>query len=180
MVVIDQQSPKSAAEYFPPAPGFALLADLQTLDDEAEALLSRISEQDKHTAAYLRLLNRKIDTVAQHLSLPNTAQPLQDIDLSEGGIGFSTPQTQAPGSAIALQLQLPPQNLGLWLTARVMYQYQQRQHTGAPDAEARPPLYSTGCRFEGLSETEQLLLGRHILSIQARERRVQRQRADSE
>lgn len=154
---------------FPDSADIGLLTDLRLLNDEAELLLRKIAEQDKASASYLRLLNRKIERIAQFLIQPQGARQLTGITLSEGGVSMLSKDPLATNTLLALQIRLGSEGLGLLARARVVY-----------SLESAPERFRSGCQFLDLDEQQLHLLARHSLEAQARQRRMQRDRQPQE
>ncbi|MGV8844562.1 MAG: PilZ domain-containing protein [Pseudomonas sp.] len=141
---------------------FNLLSELHLADFESQHLLRQISESDRNMASYLKVINKRIDLLAQALAqslLHDIGQP-RAVSLSEDGIHFTNPQALVVGSHLALKMVLMPQALGLLLRAEVLY--------CNPSADQQ---FEIGTHFEALTDAQRQLLARHILHKQARQRR---------
>ncbi|AGI25099.1 type IV pilus assembly PilZ [Pseudomonas sp. ATCC 13867] len=141
---------------------FNLLSDLHLTDFESQHLLRHIHERDRPLASYLKVINKRIDLIAQALtqSLLREIGPPRQVTLSEGGIDFRDTQPLPLGQGLALKIVLLPQGLGLLLRAKVTHCRQQSEGD-----------YEIGTEFEGLGDAPRQLLARHILQRQALERR---------
>lgn len=148
---------------------FNLLSDLHLTDFESQHLLRHINERDRPLASYLKVINKRIDLIAQALtqSLLREIGPARPVTLSEGGIDFRDHQPLAVGLGLALKIVLLPQGLGLLLRAKVTHCQQ--------EADGR---YEIGTEFETLSDAQRQLLARHILQRQALERRLAKARGE--
>ncbi|WP_152224557.1 PilZ domain-containing protein [Pseudomonas sp. SCB32] len=148
---------------------FNLLSDLHLTDFESQHLLRHINERDRPLASYLKVINKRIDLIAQALtqSLLREIGPARQVTLSEGGIDFRDDQPLALGQGLALKIVLLPQGLGLLLRAKVTHC---QQH---PEGS-----YEIGTEFETLSDAQRQLLARHILQRQALERRLAKARGE--
>lgn len=156
----------SARPYqFNVSPHFLLLSELQALDSDTAHLLRKVAETQPDTAAYLKLLNSKIDTIARSIAAQDLHETsglqLHNISLSEGGLSFMAPNALQPGDYLALKLVFPDSYLGLLLYARV-----QRCEAAAND-------YQIGIEFFKMPESCRTLLARFVLEAQARERQRQ-------
>lgn len=147
------------------SPLFNLLSDLHLLDFESQHLQRHISSRDRTLADYLKVINKRIDLLAQALAqglVRDMGTPHQ-VTLSEGGISFFCKQPIAAGTQVALKMVLMPQALGLLLRATIAH------------CQARPQGgYEIGAEFSELSDAQRQLLARHILQKQALERRIAR------
>ena len=148
---------------------FNLLSDLHLTDFESQHLLRHINERDRPLASYLKVINKRIDLIAQALtqSLLREIGPARPVTLSEGGIDFHDDQPAPVGQGLALKIVLLPQGLGLLLRAKVTHCRQE------PEGG-----YEIGTEFETLSDAQRQLLARHILQRQALERRQAKARGE--
>ncbi|MNQ63407.1 PilZ domain protein [compost metagenome] len=147
---------------------FSLLSDLHLMDFESQHLLRHIHERDRTLASYLKVINKRIDLLGQALaqSLLRDIGPTRQVTLSEGGIGFTSPQPIEPGTQLALKMVLMPQALGLLMQAVVIH------------SQARADgQFDIGTEFEAETDAQRQLLARHILHKQAQQRREARERS---
>ncbi|MGC4011491.1 MAG: PilZ domain-containing protein [Pseudomonas sp.] len=148
---------------------FNLLSDLHLTDFESQHLLRHINERDRPLASYLKVMNKRIDLIAQALtqSLLSEIGPARKVTLSEGGINFRDEQALPVGQPLALKIVLLPQGLGMLLRAKVTHCQQQSEGD-----------YEIGTEFDILGDTQRQLLARHILQRQALERRQAKAREE--
>ncbi|ALH99567.1 PilZ domain-containing protein [Pseudomonas sp. FW306-02-F02-AA] len=152
------------------SPLFNLLSELHLSEFESQHLLRQISERDRNTANYLKVMNKRIDLLSQvvaHTVLGKFGEP-QHVVLSEGGIEFEHHLAYPTGSHLAIKLLLMPQALGLLLRAKVTH--------------CEPESFGTfeiGTEFEALTDAQRQLLARYILQKQAHERRLAREQNES-
>lgn len=151
------------------SPLFNLLSELHLSEFESQHLLRQISERDRNTAAYLKVLNKRIDLLGQVVALTVLGQigEPQPVIISEGGIDFQHPTPFATDSHLAIKLVLMPQALGLLLRARVTH------------CDARSSGFDVGTEFVQPSDAQRQLLARYILQRQAQERRLAREQSES-
>ncbi|VVO23873.1 PilZ domain-containing protein [Pseudomonas fluorescens] len=148
---------------------FNLLSELHLSEFESQHLLRQISERDRTMAAYLKVLNKRIDLLGQVVAqtvLDKFEEP-QHVVLSEGGIEFEYHLAYPPDSHLAIKLLLMPQALGLLLRAKV--------------TNCEPEGFGTfkiGTEFESPTDAQRQLLARYILQKQAQERRLAREQTD--
>jgi hypothetical protein len=152
-------------------PLFDLLGDLHVLDFESQHMLRHITERDRNLASYLKAINKRVDilgeAVARHmLSAQGAPQP---VNLSEGGVSFSSELPVEIGGYLSLRLVLLPRPLGLRLRARVVHCAQQEDGR-----------WEIGTEFDALPDAQRQLLARHILKKQAQERRLAREQPESD
>lgn len=152
------------------SPLFNLLSELHLSEFESQHLLRQISERDRAMAAYLKVLNKRIDLLGQVVAqtvLDKFDEP-QHVVLSEGGMEFEHHLAYPTDSHLAIKLVLMPQALGLLLRAKVTH--------------CEPEGFGTfkiGTEFESLTDAQRQLLARHILQKQAQERRQAREQLES-
>ena len=158
--ILDKNGNQTLEQLFPTSPEFSLLNDLRSIDEESESLLRQVSETDKATAAYLRLLNRKIDRLAQALASPDSTNNTMPITLSEEGLSLVTETPLEPGLLIAVKLQLLPEGVGIIVKVKVIYCLKGGQQS-----------YRLGGKFVDLKQQDRSLIARHLIESQARERR---------
>ena len=174
----------SLAQCFAPSSQFELLSELQQIDQQLQIQLFKLTETDTVLAASLRLINRKIERLAQHLSesaTPTAAEQPdvtshtlrssteQPITLSEGGMSLRWHQSLAIGARCAVRLQLQPGSYAIQSLARVVYAHPE-------DSQG----FRLGISFIDLGETQRDLIARHILEHQAQLRRKLREQLDLE
>ncbi|WP_188860157.1 PilZ domain-containing protein [Marinobacterium nitratireducens] len=170
-VVPESDVMTSARPYhFDVSPHFLLLGELQALDSETSHLLRKIGESQPDIAGYLKLINTKIDMIANSLvsqELTDTSGlRLKSINLSEGGLSFDSNQALRQGDYLALKLVFPESHLGMLLYARVQ--------RCAPIQDG----FHIAIEFFKLTESCRTLIARYILEAQARERQRQLGRHD--
>lgn len=153
------------------SPLFNLLTELHLSEFESQHLLRQISERDRSVAAYLKVLNKRLDILGQILTqtLHQEINEPQTVMLSEGGMSFEYPQAWEVGTHVAIKMYLLPQTLGLLLRGYILHC--QAQENGQ---------FAVGVEFEALNDAQRQLLARHILQKQAAERRLAREQADLE
>jgi len=141
---------------------YQLISDFQLLDVEAQSLLGTIQEKDRSLAAYLRLLNRKLDALSRTLALVNhpiDPKELREIDLSEGGLSLHWPNALEPTSLVRIKLILVPSYVGLLLRGQVV------------TCKNRDNGFDIHLEFIDLDDQQRQLIARHILRKQQEERR---------
>ncbi len=148
---------------------FNLLGDLHLLEYDALPLLRSVAETDRAVASYLKVMNKRIDLIAQVLArdLLNEMGPARTVSLSEASLAFIDEQYYQLGTLLSLNIVLLPQGFGLHVNARVV--------------EHRSTAAGQQCItvFEDLSDATRQILARHILHTQALQRRLARQPDDT-
>src|SRR5690606_7301333 len=146
-----------------PSPLFGLLGELHLLDHDAQHLLSQIGERDRNLAAYLKILNKRLDLIGRALTaqMADDMGPAVEVRLSEAGLTFSATSALPVGSWINLRLLLPTP-IGLSGPAQIV------DCTRADASDG----YLIQVSFDRFSDAQRQLLARHILHRQAQDIRA--------
>src|SRR5690606_20604464 len=150
------------ASFFELSAQYQLISEFQLLDSESQALLRGITESDRRLGAYLKLLNRKLDSLCRTLALVNDPidpASLQDVSLSEGGLSFCSPTNYPVDARLQMKMILLPSFCGLLLTGRVL------------SSQADGGAHQLHLEFVDLDDSQRQLLARHILRKQQEARR---------
>ena len=140
-----------------------MLNELQNIDSESSKLLSQVTENDRTLGAVIKAINKKLDTIARTVALTNievNEESLIEINLSEGGMAFSTRQPELIDQFIALRVVLVPSYLTLITKAKIV------------NSEAQGGHYWTRVSFLDLNDGQRQLIARHILKVQQQKRRT--------
>ncbi len=139
-----------------------LFSQMQEIDKEAQQLLHTITEQNRHVADYLKLLNRKIDMVSQQF----VAQHVMDnehkatpINISEGGLHFECEKALYKDTFLALRLIFLPSYTGISCFAKVVR------------SESNDQKALIAAKFVHLTESTSHALGKQIMQIQRQHKR---------
>ncbi len=159
--VVTDEGQAKAFDCFSPRSEFTLQSRLRQIDHDLDGLFIRLSDQDNSLNQVLRQLSRKIDLVAQAIT-DSTGQQISDepITLSTEGLSFQCSEAFAGNSLLALRFRLSASGLGITTFARVIYQH--------------PPVSGsrrTGCIFIDPGTQQQELIGQHLLSRDAENKR---------
>lgn len=148
---------------------FNLLGDLHLLEYDAQPLLRSVGEADRSVAGYLKIINKRIDLIAQVLArdLLKDIGPARAVSISEASVAFVDPQFYPIGTQLSLRIVLLPQGFGLRVDARVI----EHRDTAAG--------VQTVTIFENLPDATRQILARHILHKQAQQRRLALQPDDT-
>lgn len=149
-----------------------LIHELQRLDHEIQPHLHTLSDLNRTLGDYLRLLNRKIDLVAQHSAsvMSHLSQGEDNIDtilpvnVSEGGIAFPSATAYPVGDYLALRVQFLQE-----YTALTSFAIVRRCEPGSGDHA-----YKIACEFHQLSQKAQEILRRHVMQEQLKAIRQQK------
>lgn len=142
---------------------FTLLRDMYELELESGQLLRSLTDADRKLGAFLGTLNRRLEMMARILSaeeLPRRQSPAENVTVSEGGISFQVDELLPADTYLGLKLQFHPSLLGLTLYGKVTY--------CRPDAGAH---HMAGVQFLQMDSFTEQLISRHIIRLQAEERR---------
>ena len=151
-------SSQSAATCFELSPEFGLISEFQLLDVESKQLLRSVTDKDKNLGQFLKVMNKKLDSLSRVLALSNHATPtdsIQTVNLSEGGLSLAHEKTLTVQQKVAVKLVLLPSYSGLILEGKVL------SCTG----DKAP--YELHIEFTDISEAHQQLIARHIMRIQS-------------
>lgn len=149
---------------------FALSGGLESLSQESRVLLRKLERNQPDISNYLKILDRKIDLLAQTLLVSQTAelqQPTRNVNLSAAGVAFETENKLNPNDYVELKMILPPALLALVTYGNVVY-CEESESTGE---NAR---YRVGVDFLNLVDRDREILIRHIIKkqmLQLRDRR---------
>jgi len=150
----------SAAEFFDLNPEFGLISEFQLLDIESKHLLRSITDKDKNLGQFLKVLNKKVDSLSRIVASSHQTMPkdsIQNINLSEGGLAMHSKETYETGQTLAIKIILFPSYSGLLLEGKVL----SYSNKNAP--------YELNIMFSDISEAHQQLIARHIMRIQSQQ-----------
>ena len=157
----------SPEQHFDHAGSLGLFCQFQQLDNDSHAILEHIQQENQAVARYLTVLNQKINLLSQQM-LANDAVAASDtesgrIDLSQGGVGFTTSHPIGIESWLAVKLVFLPTYIGLVTYAQVTRN--QLQDDGS---------YLIGARFHQLNEEQERILSKQVMQTQIVEKRQQK------
>lgn len=159
--VATREENQSAAECFELSPEFSLISEFQLLDVESKHLLRTLTDKDKNLGQFLKVMNKKLDSLSRVLALNSqkgSGENIQQINLSEGGLALKSDTHYAKGQTIAIKLVLLPNHSGLILEGKIL----------SCRGESAP--YEAHIEFTDISEPHQQLIARHIMRIQSQSR----------
>ena len=143
---------------------FTLLRDMYVLELESSQLLRSLIDSDRKLGDFLSTVNRRIEMMACILSADELTPgqgPAGYVTISEGGISFQVDELLPAGTYLGLKLLFHPSLLGLTLYGEVKY-------CRLTDEGAH---YVAGVQFLELDAFGEQLLSRHIIRLQAEDRR---------
>lgn len=150
-----------AAEQFELLPEFGLISEFQLLDVESKHLLRTITDKDKNLGQFLKIMNKKLDSLARVISLNHQVIPNESIvkvNLSEGGISLDSNQKFQKNDKLAIKLILLPNYSGLLLEGKVL------------SCKKNQGTHTLHIEFIDISEAHQQLIARHIMRIQSQQK----------
>jgi len=149
---------------------FSQLEALQALELQTQPLLRQLGERDALLANCLRLFEQRNTLLTQTLlrQVDTDFGNSQQVNLSEVGLRMIYPQELLTGRRLALKILLLPQLHALLLCARIIH------------CQPVEGGYSIGLEFENLSAVQRQVLARHILHLQAQQRRQARAQGGDE
>ena len=152
---------RTAAEFFELSPEFGLISEFQLLDVESKHLLRSVTDKDKNLGQFLKVMNKKLDSLSRVLALNNHILPSEsilEVNLSEGGMSFFTDTAYQEQERVALKLILLPSYSGLLLEGSVL----------SCIGDSAP--FELHIEFSNISEAYQQLIARHIMRIQSQKK----------
>ncbi len=162
---------RQCESFFRTSVGFRLAKELYALDQENTHILRIISDRDREVAAYLKMLNKKIDLLGQAMAEHSeiASQNLQEnVSLSEGGVAFDAKEQCGKNTYVALKITMLPSYIGVMMFGRVV----------ESKANESNDYYRTSVSFLSVSEHERHILARHIMQVQSAQQRLRNQLSD--
>ncbi|MCB1691895.1 MAG: PilZ domain-containing protein [Pseudomonadales bacterium] len=150
-------------DHFDVTPSFSLLADLYTMELEAQDMLRKIAARDRDLGSFLHNVSNRLARMSQVIAAGEFEQPeaRSPARISEGGISFVNQDLLRVGSPVVLKLLFKPSTLGIIVFGEV------RHCRFLDDSED----YVVGVRFLDMDLNLRGLVSRHIIRRQAEERR---------
>ena len=145
----------------------SLHSELKRLDQEFRNQLPLLAERDRLTAALLKSLNGKVDTLARIMAFEqNPLQPEQwrAVTLSEGGVSFEVATGElSVGDILALRLTLPPELYRPRATAEVV----EVTALESPRNASRALIHTS---FVDRADADRQQIAKHVMAWQIRQR----------
>ena len=147
---------------------YALMAELQAIDQDNSKHLWSISESHPELALFLKGLNSKMDLIVGKLFAQQQPADHQQVpvSLSEGGLLFPDSSRFPQHSYLALRLTLLPTHHTVMVFGKVI------------SSKAYSGNYSTAVSFVRLKDSERQIIAKHIMQLQLTQRRQQEQQDD--
>lgn len=159
--IASRQNGQSAAECFELSPEFGLISEFQLLDVESKHLLRTLTDKDKNLGQFLKVMNKKLDSLARVIALNEqqvSSDNIQEINLSEGGLALKSETEYVKDQNVAIKLILLPSYSGLILEGEVL------------SCRGSESPYEVHIAFTNITEAHQQLIARHIMRIQTQKR----------
>lgn len=165
-VTLEQMQSMPAERQFDESASFVLMRELRNIDHESRILLKNIGDRNPELGNYLASLNKKIDAIARSSAEDMLMDPqqLQVVDLSEGGIGFNHFTALEEGKDYVIKIWFHQNFSGVAAYIRVVACH--RAIDGG---------YHISSAFQSLAESDEQVISRHIMQLQARQQREKRQ-----
>lgn len=149
----------NAEQHFDHATTYGLFAQFQQLDNDSNSILQNIRQENSDVGQYLEVLNKKINLLSQQM-LAKEAVSVSDhdtgrIDLSQGGIGFTSSSPLGIESWIAIKLVFVPAYTAILSYAQITRN--QKLDNGH---------YLIGARFHQLNDEEQRVIAKQVIDTQ--------------
>jgi hypothetical protein len=149
----------NAEHYFDRSASVGLLTKFQQLDNVSTTFMHNIRKENSDVGQYLEILNKKINLLSQlMLAQEMVAEDDQDagrIDLSQGGIAFTTNRPLDIESWIAIKLVFLPAYTSILNYAQIT----RSQQLGKDR-------YLVGASFDHLNADEQRIIAKQIIDTQ--------------
>lgn len=142
---------------------FSLTAALSHLSEDTRVQLKLLDKNYPDVAGYLKILDRKINMIAQAVLLNDSTmegQSSREVDLSASGLAFASEKAIKPESVLELKMILPPSLMVIITYGKVVH----CRYNAESENEQFP--YSIGVDFLSLDENDRELLIRHIVKRQ--------------
>jgi hypothetical protein len=150
--------------------GAALPQIMAAVEREMSSLLKRVEAAQPEAAQYLKLLNYKVDMLAQCLLQQNDLAREKNschVNLSASGLAFGSEQALNEGDFLELKILLPASRALVTTCCRVV---QCRQN---PAKEQRYP-YVVSVDYMNMKEEDREILIKHVITRQLAQIRQQK------
>jgi hypothetical protein len=151
-----------AEQHFEHSETLCLFSEFQHLNSQSQQLMAAIQEANPLIAEYLKGVNKKIDLVCQQvLSNQSSIHDIESgrIDISQGGIAFTSDDSIGVENWLALKLIFLPSYTGVITYGQVTRNVLQADGT-----------YLIGVRFHNLDDEQAKLIAKQVFKTQIIER----------
>ena len=142
-----------------------ITTELNILSNEFLPVLNKIRKDTPDIGQYLDMLNKKIDAIAQVLSIKEghlDEQPRTEVCLSASGIAYNSPEKYKIGQHLDIHLTLFPEINHVHLLGYI-HQQEKSEKEG----------YHTIINFSHINSIDEDLIVKHTISTQMAERRAE-------
>ena len=145
------------------SPRITLLQELTRLENENQAYLKSLQEKQSQLGDYLLNMNKKFELLTRFViqSLTENSQELTEVDISGGGIRFSTKTQHEIDTLIKMEIVLVPECVGIIAYGRVV-DCQKAEDSGK---------HNMAVVFVKLREADRDAIVKHVFKIQSRQLR---------
>ncbi len=143
--------------------GFSFGSGLNALSEEWRMHMKILERKDSKLTPCLKILDRKIDLVAQAVlisALLLPSQPTREVDMSTSGVAFAAERAIAPGTILDLKMILLPSLVAIATRGRAVH-CKTRANPGDTAFG-----FNIGVEFTGLADYDRELLFRHVFKKQ--------------
>jgi hypothetical protein len=166
--VIDEKSPDRLSHVSSDVlSNCSLTSALEVLTRDARGLLARLERRDPEIAEYLKVLDTKINLIAQGISAKEeqfSEHDTREVVLSATGLAFSNEVPVQPGQLLELRMLLTSCMVVIVAYARVVH------YKNIVEENALRP-YSVCVEYVNLQEEDRELLIKHVVKKQLQQLR---------
>ncbi|MGR9051852.1 MAG: PilZ domain-containing protein [Gammaproteobacteria bacterium] len=153
----------------------SLAAALDMISQESRVMMNRIERNTPEVADYLKLIDSKIDVIAQAIMMQGTEfkeQDTRNANLSASGVAFDTEEAMAPGEYLEIKMLLVSCMAVIVAYGKVIYCH----------AKASPDHHFThvvGVDYINMKEQDRELLIKHVVKRQMQQIRENKGHTES-
>lgn len=152
----------------PADPSLDIINEFANVSAQMKTALGRIAERSPDVASCLKNLDTKINLLSQVMLMNNEEQTLtrHNINISAGGLAFSSQKDINEGTLLRLKLLLPP-DLSLMMQKGKVVSCIRQDNLEHP--------FQISVEFMDLSDSNQDAIARHIMRLQAQQLRQRKE-----
>ena len=151
----------------------SLSTALDMLTQESKVLMRRIEAKDSDISDYLKLLNNKIELIAQALTLQDAdfnEQKTRNVNLSASGLAFDNEEELKMGEYLEVKMVLSSIAAVILVHAKVVYCRKNNDN----DMDGKPS-FIVGLDYVNMQEQDRELLIKHIVRRQMQQIRASKE-----
>lgn len=147
------------------SPRISLLHELNRLENENQAYLGSLTDKQSQLGNYLLNLNKKMELLTRFVvqSLDSEKSELTEVDISGGGLRFSSSQPYSIDQLMKIELVLVPECVGIVAYARVV------------DTKPKGDQQEIALIFVKLKESDRDAIIKHVFKVQSKQLREDKQ-----